>query len=404
MAQTRLVPGPPFPRSPVAKVPGGPSTPMPRHTFFATCAPGIEPLLHGEIKALGLAKHERQVGGVLFQGSMRDAWRANLWLRTAVRVLRRETRFEALDEAALDAGVASIDWSQFLRPDGRLWIDAQSKDSTLFHTRYLAQRVKDGIVDQLRSADGTRPEIDREAPDLRVHLHLFKDRATISLDTSGASLHLRGWRVAQGRAPLAENLAAAVVLASGWDRRSPLVDPFCGSGTLLVEGAMLAANLAPGLSRERFGFETWQDHDEAGWQRELGQARDARKPLGKLRLAGRDRDPERLDDTRANLAALGFDSNVELEEGDALSWEPKPGWNAQVVSNLPYGERIGHDENIDALHRDFGALLRERAQGYRASLLVGTQALAKRLSLRGERLELVNGGLDVVLLNAVLGD
>ncbi|MEZ6014068.1 MAG: THUMP domain-containing protein [Planctomycetota bacterium] len=371
-----------------------------RHTYFATCAPGAEPYLHAEVKALGFAKHERQVGGVQFEGSARDAWRANLWLRTAVRVLRRVARFEAPDEAALDAGVAAVEWSAFLAPDGRLWIDAQSRDSALSHSRFLAQRVKDGIVDQLRAADGTRPEIERETPDLRVHVHLFRDRATLSVDTSGASLHLRGWRVAQGRAPLAETLAATVVAASGWDRRSPLIDPFCGSGTLLVEAAMCAANIAPGLSRARFGFESWGDHDPVGWQREREAAAAARVPVAKLRLVARDRDAERIEDTRANLAAVGLDGQCTFEVGDALGWRPRSGWNAHVLSNLPYGERVSEGEDLDALHRAFGVVLREQASGYKVSLLVGSPRLAKRFALQGDRVELVNGGLDVVLLNA----
>lgn len=371
-----------------------------RYVHFATSAPGAEPYLHAEVKALGLAKHERQVGGVQFEGTVRDAWRANLWLRSAVRVLRRVARFEAPDEATLDAGVAAVDWSRFLRPDGRLWIDAQAKESALSHSRFVAQRVKDGIVDQLRAADGTRPEVERDEPDLRVHVHLFRDRATLSVDTSGASLHLRGWRIAQGRAPLAETLAATVVLASGWDRRSPLVDPFCGSGTLLVEAASCAANIAPGLTRARFGFESWADHDEAGWQRERASASAARIAVPKLRLLAREREAERVDEARTNLAAFGFDTQCTFEVGDALAWQPRSGWNAHVLSNLPYGERIGAGEDVIALHREFGALLRAHARGYKVSLLVGSQSLAKRLSLQGERIELVNGGLDVVLLNA----
>src|SRR5438105_4948511 len=203
-----------------------------RAEFFVTCAPGIEPILHGEIRALKLSKVERQVGGVRFEGTSRDAWRANLELRTAVRVLRKLARFEARDESALYAGVASLDWSRFLRPDGRLRVDAHSKESALEHTLFVEQRTKDAIVDALRAQHGTRPSVDLEDPDLGVYVHLFRDRCTVLVDTSGDSLHKRGWRKFQGRAPLAETLAAAVVLASGWDRRAPLLDPFCGSGTI----------------------------------------------------------------------------------------------------------------------------------------------------------------------------
>jgi 23S rRNA G2445 N2-methylase RlmL len=211
-----------------------------REIFFASCAPGIEPVLHEEARALRLAKVERQVGGVRFEGTMRDAWRANLYLRTAIRVLLRVARFEARDTDALYAGVSRVDWSRFLRTDGTFVVDARTKESALDHTLFVEQRVKDAVVDQFRSRSGRRPAVDKESPDLGISVHLFRDRCTVMVDTSGESLHKRGWRRFQGRAPLAETLAAAIVMLSGWDRRSPLLDPFCGSGTILIEGALLA--------------------------------------------------------------------------------------------------------------------------------------------------------------------
>lgn len=371
-----------------------------RYTYFATCAPGVEPLLHAEVRELGLARSERQVGGVRFEGTARDAWRANLWLRTAVRVLRREGRFEAANEAALDAGVAAVDWSAFLRPDGTLWVDAQTRESCLDHSRFLQQRVKDTVVDQVRAADGTRPSVDRETADVRVHLHLFRDRATLSVDTSGASLHRRGWRRAQGRAPLAETLAAACVLHSGWDRRSPLIDPFCGTGTLLVEGAMIAAGMAPGLSRTRFGFEAWRGHDAAGWSRMREEARAAVRIPRKLRLVGHDVVPERLEETAAHLEGLGFGELAALERADARDFAPRPGWNGMVVSNLPYGERVG--DEVEALHGAFGARLAE-LPGYRAALLTGSSRLAGLLRIsRSERHRILNGGIECQLVTAEL--
>lgn len=375
---------------------------MKRYIFFATCAPGIEPILHGEIKAAGFSKSERQVGGVRFEGTMRDAWKANLWLRTAVRVLRRETRFEAAAEGELDRGVAEVDWSQFLRPDGTLWIDAQAKESVLDHTQFLAQRVKDGIVDLVRASDGTRPAVDRETADVRVHLHLYRDRATLSVDTSGASLHRRGWRTAQGRAPLAENLAAAVVLQSGWDRRSPLIDPFCGTGTLLIEGAMIAANAAPGLTRKRFGFETWADHDPAGWEAARREAESKVKIPRKLRLVGSEESANRVAEAEAHLAGHRFVSELSewasFERRAAEDFAPRQGWNGMVVSNMPYGERVG--ENVEPLHDTFGERLRTLS-GYSASLLTGSSHLAGLLRLSGAtRTRVLNGGIECQLVTA----
>ncbi|MEO2237202.1 MAG: THUMP domain-containing protein, partial [Candidatus Poseidoniia archaeon] len=175
-----------------------------------------------------------------FEGGMLDAWRANLWLRTAVRILWRLEQFEALDDDALYTAVRKIDWTRFVGPEGSICVSAQTRDSLLDHSRFIEQRTKDAIVDDLRDRTGARPNVDRDSADLNIHIHIFNNRVTLSIDTSGASLHKRGWRRYQGRAPLAETLAAGILQLSGWDQRSPLVDPFCGSGTFLVEAALAA--------------------------------------------------------------------------------------------------------------------------------------------------------------------
>lgn len=375
---------------------------MRRHTFFATCAPGIEPLLHAEARELGLARLERQVGGVRFEGTLQDAWRANLWLRTAVRVLLRLSRFEAPTEEALYEGVAAEDWSRWLGVEGRLWVDAQTRDSALDHSRYLAQKVKDAVVDQLRTPAGARPEVDREAYDLRLHLHLYRDRATLSVDTSGESLHKRGWREHQGRAPLAETLAAAVVLASGWNRRAPLLDPFCGTGTLLVEGGMLAAGLPPQALREGFAFEAFPGHDARAWSKLKDDALAAAAPPRKLQLVGSDTEASRIEEASAHLARVGLGELGRLEVADARSFAPRPGWNAWVASNLPYGERVGGAGAVE-LARRFGGRLRGGCSGYHAALLVGGEPQADALGLPGAaRATIVNGGLACELVTAAL--
>jgi 23S rRNA G2445 N2-methylase RlmL len=374
-----------------------------RLTFFATCAPGVEPYLHAEARELKLAKLERQVGGVRFEGTLSDAWRANLWLRTAVRVLLRLDRFQAEDEDALYAGVQANDWSRWLSPSGTLWVDAQTKESRLDHSQYIAQRVKDAVVDQLRTPAGERPQVERDAPDLRLHLHLWRGRATLSVDTSGESLHKRGWRRAQGRAPLAETLAAAMLLASGWDRRAPLIDPFCGSGTLLVEAGMLAAGAPPGGQGRRFAFESFPDHDAQAWAAMRDQALAAAAPQRKLRLVGYDIESARLNDARENLAAVGLAELTTLERADARQFAPRPGWNGWVVSNLPYGERVGSTGQARDLARAFGERLRGNCAGYHAALLLGDDDQADALGLaQARRGPLVNGGLDCRLVLAEL--
>lgn len=378
-----------------------------RHVFFAPCAPGLEPVLHEELRALRLAKSERQVGGVRFEGTLADAWRANLELRTAVRVLLRLSRFPAADADELYRGVAAVDWSRLLAPGGTLWVDAQTKSSQLAHSRFVAQRVKDAVVDQLRERTGARPDVARAEPDLRLHLHLFQDRATLSVDTSGESLHKRGWRRAQGRAPLAETLAAGLVLVSGWDRRAPLLDPFAGSGTILIEGALLAAGIAPGLFRS-FAFERLPEHDARAYAALVAELRARRALPRKLRVLGSDLDPARVDEARANAAAAGVDELVVFEVADARDFAPRPGWNAWIVTNPPYGERLGEARDVAGLHRAFGDVLRARCAGCWLALLSAKPELLELLALPAlpglERLATQNGGLACTILRGRIGE
>ncbi|MBI5431767.1 MAG: hypothetical protein HZA52_02935 [Planctomycetes bacterium] len=374
-----------------------------RTTFFVTCASGIEPLLHAECKELELPKLERQVGGVRFEGTIQDAWRANLWLRTAIRVLLRLVRFEAAngDELYLRAG--EVDWTQWIPSAATFVVDAQTNQSALDHSQFIAQRVKDAIVDQLRAKTGTRPSVDKEAPDVVVHVHLFKDRCTLSIDTSGESLHKRGWRRFQGRAPLAETTAAAVLQLSGWDRRSPLVDPFCGSGTLLVEAAMLAGRVAPGLSRTTFGFERFIDHDVAGWRKMRDAARELAVVPKKLQLVGAERDEKTVEGALTNLESAGLAEKVELRLGRAEDYDYRRGWNAWIVTNPPYGERIGDAREIERTLRAWGARLAERCQGWTVAMLADDAKLFDFARLpKGETHALKNGGLDCLLRVAKL--
>ncbi|MFT5153904.1 MAG: 23S rRNA (guanine2445-N2)-methyltransferase / 23S rRNA (guanine2069-N7)-methyltransferase, partial [Planctomycetota bacterium] len=302
---------------------------------------------------------------------------------------------------------AAIDWSAWLKPGGSLRVDAQTKDSVLDHSRFLEQRVKDAIVDQLRDAQGERPSVDKESPDLRVHLHVWRNRATLSLDSSGPSLHKRGWRTYQGRAPLAETLASAMTFASGWNRRAPVLDPFCGSGTLLVEAAWMAAGRAPGLLREHFAFESWPNHDKASYRKLHAQLTSEAGSLPrKLRLIGRDIDPEKIEGARENAERAGLSDNIQFEVGDASDMDYRPGWNAQILTNPPYGERVGDEGALVEVYQAFGSALRERASGYDLCLLSGNPHLLEALQLdrriKSIRDEWRNGSLECELLRAKL--
>lgn len=376
-----------------------------RAVFFATCARGLEPLLHDELRRLRMAKIERQVGGVRFEGTRKDAWRANLWLRTANRVLMRLASFDAADDAALYRGAQAIDWSRWITPDGSLLVAARLGDSSLTHSRFVEQRVKDAIVDQMRERSGSRPSVQREDPDLSVHVHLWRDRAVLSLDTSGTALYMRGWRRHQGRAPLAETLAAGMVLASGWDSRAPLIDPFAGSGTILVEAALLALERAPGLFRARFAFEAWPDHDAPAWERLREETRSLSRAPGKLRLIGRDVEADRVVEALENAASAGVGGVVEIERGHALDFEPRAGWNARIVTNPPYGERVGYERELPSLLRGFARLLVERCRGYRFAVLSGNEILSRELApVAQRRTAWKNGALDCELFVGTVGD
>jgi 23S rRNA G2445 N2-methylase RlmL len=376
--------------------------------FFVTCAPGLEPILFEEAQALGLRRVAARVGGVEFVGGTPDAWCANLWLRTAIRVLRRVARFEARTEGELYDGAREVAWERFLDPEGTLVVDGRANRSQLDHTQFIEQRVKDAVVDRFRDRTGRRPSVDKSDPDLRINAHVHKDRVTLSVDTSGASLHRRGWRVHQGRAPLAETTAAGLVLGSGWDRRAPLLDPFAGTGTILIEAAWIAGDVAPGLMR-RFGFERWPEHDAVGFERAKAEAHARARTPRKLRLLGWDASRERVEQARANAAAAGVADRIVFEVADARDFAPRPGWNAFVVTNPPYGQRVGaggqrvgadEGDDLALLYRDFGRALRRSCEGYHLSLLSGDPLLRERLGFEGApRTPLTNGGLRCELLS-----
>jgi 23S rRNA (guanine2445-N2)-methyltransferase / 23S rRNA (guanine2069-N7)-methyltransferase len=375
--------------------------------FFASCPKGLEYLLRDELLALGAGEANEALAGVAFTGGLEVAYRACLWSRLASRVLMPLARFDAPDEEALYAGVQAIDWSLHLGDGATLAVDAHCTKSTVSHSRYAALKVKDAIVDQCRQRDGTRPDIDVERPDLRVHLYLKRNRATLSLDLAGAPLHRRGWRQGQGEAPLKENLAAAILLRAGWPQiyaeGGALVDPMCGSGTFLVEAAWMAADVAPGLQRDYYGLLGWRQHDDALWrqlQDEAQQRADA--GLRELRpcLFGSDSDPHVLAQARRNAQQAGVAGFVRIERHD-LAHVPAPeqAGRGLLVTNPPYGERLGDRAQLPALYRSLGDVLKTRFRGWRAAVLAGDDELGHALGLRADkRYRLYNGALETPLL------
>jgi 23S rRNA (guanine2445-N2)-methyltransferase / 23S rRNA (guanine2069-N7)-methyltransferase len=380
---------------------------MTRHAFFATAARHLESLLAEELRGLGLDSAVESRGGVRFAGTLGDAYQACLWSRVANRVLMPLGRFPAEDADALYAGTRGIAWEEHLDQDACFAVHLDSSQSRITHSRFGALKVKDAIADRFRDRTGRRPDVRAERPDLQIRVYLHRDDATVSLDLSGESLHRRGYREQGAAAPVKENLAAAILLRAGWPAIAAdggaLVDPMCGSGTLPIEAALMAADAAPGLLRPYWGFLGWRQHDAGLWESLLEQAR-VRRAAGLERLAsvrGYDQDPRAIRIALANLANAGLGGRVHFERREL--GECAPGRDTDrglVVVNPPYGERLGAESDLPALYARLGFVLRERFPGWHASLLTGNPDLGKRMGLRARRFHsLYNGPIECRLLH-----
>ncbi|MBX3272884.1 MAG: RNA methyltransferase [Sandaracinaceae bacterium] len=339
--------------------------------LFATAAAGTEGALKAELRDLGLSGGKAARGGVRVGGGLEAIARLCARSRIAVRVLIELDEFACADERALDRGVGAIAWERWLTPDRTLAVRATSRDSRVSHTGFLAQRVKDGIVDRQRRLLGARSSIDRRDPDVGVVLRLERDRASVLLDASGASLHRRGWRAEEGAAPLKETLAAAVVRLSGWDRERALHDPLCGAGTIPIEADLWARGVPAQRPERRFGFERWADHDEDARARVAREraAGEARVRADGPACAGSDEDPEAVRRARANAARAGSRARFEVADLTAVALPA----GAHVVANPPYGERLAAADVWPALEV---AVARWRAAGHPVSLLLPDDAPA----------------------------
>ncbi|MDR2013172.1 MAG: bifunctional 23S rRNA (guanine(2069)-N(7))-methyltransferase RlmK/23S rRNA (guanine(2445)-N(2))-methyltransferase RlmL [Rhodanobacter sp.] len=376
--------------------------------LFATCPKGLEYLLRDELRSLGIADAHEALAGVRFSGTLEQAYRACLWSRLASRVLLHLAEFDAADADALYAGVRGIDWSHHLAQGGTFAVDAVGSGSALRHSHYIALRAKDAIVDQFRERSGWRPDIDTEKPSIRLNIRIHRERATLSLDLSGTPLHRRGWRQGQGAAPLKENLACAMLLRAGWPaiaaQGGALIDPMCGAGTLLIEGALIAADVAAGLRHDGFGFLGWCGHDAYLWDTLLDEAR-TRAANGLRALAavyfGYDHDAAVLKEARRNAQAAGVADFVRFEHRSIEHLEKPAGCAVPglVIANPPYGERLGERAALRDLYRTFGERLRKEFHGWRAAVIVSDDELGHRIGLRADKYYvLYNGALQCRLL------
>lgn len=359
-----------------------------------------------ELRALGAANVKEERGGVSFEGPPAMAYRACLWLRAANRVLYPVAKFAAADDASLYTGIRRLPWEKDVSPDGSLAVQFTGTTTGITHTQYGAQRVKDAVVDRLREQFGRRPDVDRERPDLLINCHVHRDIATVSIDLSGDSLHMRGYRVESVAAPLKENLAAALLLKCGWPEiaRSggAFVDPMCGSGTLVMEAALMAGDTAPGLWRDHWGFSRWLRHDATTWKTILHEARQ-RKQAGLARLPvilGCDQDAKAIAAAQQNARAIGLGNAVQFRkaalETSRLPPRLKPGL---AVTNPPYGERLGEVETLGPLYAALGLWFKNQCLGWRAGVITSNPELGKQIGLRARKMNtFYNGALECRLL------
>ncbi len=372
--------------------------------FFATTVKGMEALLAAELGRLGVTVDRVVTAGVAFSGPLEAGYRACLGSRIANRVLLPIAAFAAPDERALYEGVRTIDWTQHLTPGATLAVDFSATRSQISHTHFGALKTKDAIVDQLRERRGTRPSIDTAQPSVRVNVYLLEDRATLSIDLSGDSLHRRGYRLEKTPAPLKENLAAALLLLVGWPERTgaPFLDPMCGSGTLPIEAALMAAEIPPGLGRHYFGFLGWAGHDRALWARLIDAAKSHAGAVNRKRLppiVGYDGDAVAVRIALAAVERAGLRGLVHIERRAIEGAHPIGETPGLLVTNPPYGVRLGEADELIPFYRQLGDLLRRQFPGWTAAVLTGNPDLAKEIGLRAARRHILwNGPIECRLL------
>lgn len=378
--------------------------------FHATTAHGLAPLLAEELRNLGAGEVRVAGTGVHFSGELVIAYRACLWSRFANRIFLPVTTVQAPSAEWLYDAVKEIHWEKHLHSSGSLAIDVSSSRAAISHSQYALLKAKDAIVDRFRERFGERPSIDTELPSLRLHLHLRDTQARIAIDLSGNSLHRRGYRKAGVTAPLKENLAAGILKLAGWPeiagRGGSLLDPMCGSATLLIEAALMAADIAPGLQRDYFGFLYWRRHQPEIWENLLQEAHERREQgLPKLpALHGWDSDEAAVAAARSNIEQAGLSEYIRVERR-ALA----PGLRAQLPADLepgllivnpPYGERLGEFNNLRTDYARLGELMRGEFADFRLGLFTGNSELAGYLSMpEQDSIELKNGPLDCRLIN-----
>ncbi len=366
--------------------------------YFATVARGLEELAVQELTELGAQNVAPGFCGVSFQGDRELLYRVNLWARLPFRILMKLGEFPSLDANELADSIQRIEWAQYLTPDLTMAVTVTGKNEQLNHSHFTAVQVKRAITNQQTKQFGDRSNVDIDEPDVRINVHIDKDICTVSLDSSGSSLHRRGYRQAVGDAPLKESLAAALMKMSGWTPDLAFVDPLCGSGTLPLEAAMQSLNIAPGIFRESFGFERWLDFDRALFDRLMKEAEAGEKKDVDVTIVGSDRSYDIIQQAKSNAQKSGVDRYIQFAQLELAEVEA-PSDSGILLCNPPYGERLGRDEDLGAFYKLLGDILKNRFKGWTAYVLSGNKELAKSIGLRSaQRFPVYNGTLACQLM------
>ena len=373
--------------------------------LFATTARGFEELLKSELTELGAQDAKVAQGGVHYWADDETLYRTLLWSRLSSRILLPIVQAKVFSDLDLYSAVVGVNWLDYFDEKVHFFVDFNGTNQEIRHTQFGAMRVKDGIVDYFERHGRARPNVDKEQPDIRIHAYLNRDEVVLSLDLSGDALHMRGYREDTGKAPLRETLAAAIVLRSGWQKGTPLVDPMCGSGTLLIEAAQMEAQIAPQLYRLHWGFDFWQGHNQAAWEKvkeeALVLAEAEKQRENPPHFYGFDLDHRVLQKAKQNAKNAGVAYLMQWQQGDVAAIKnPSPNVAGMVICNPPYGERLGTTPALIALYSVFGQRLKQQFAGWNASIFSGEPSLLDCLRLRSHRqFKAKNGPLDCVQKN-----
>ncbi|EGA66130.1 bifunctional 23S rRNA (guanine(2069)-N(7))-methyltransferase RlmK/23S rRNA (guanine(2445)-N(2))-methyltransferase RlmL [Vibrio brasiliensis] len=366
------------------------------HQYLAVTSNGLENLLVDELTKLGISDAKPVQAGVRFKASNEQIYRVCLWSRLASRFVRVLSEFTCNDDMDLYLASSAVNWVNQFHSSKKFVVDFNGTNREIRNSQYGAMKVKDAVVDSFEKKNLPRPSISKDQADLRIHVRLHKDKAILGIDMVGGGLHQRGYRPASGRAPLRETLAAAIILRSGWDTDKPLLDPMCGSGTLLIEAAMMAANMAPGVNRAKWGFESLEDFEPELWAEIKSEASvQARRGVNKTdtKFYGFDNDSRVLKTAQDNARRAGVESLIEFKLGDAAEVKRPEGFEAGViVSNPPYGERLGTQPGLIALYTAFGAQLKSEFGGCQASIFSSSDELLSCLRMRADKQFKLNNG------------